>query len=118
MFLDDIADMSFYRLVRWSSARVTVHSGREVVFDDKVPPVFPCRAQFKRDNETLLGIRMGKEDIENDAAVYDESDEKYPDLMDDDDVDPDAADGEETTEGPRSVEFEPFPQDVLDQLTL
>ena len=75
VFLDDLADMSFYRLVRWSQARVTVHSGREVIFDDKRPPVFPCRVQFEKDNETLDGIRRGKDDIERDAEVYDDSDD-------------------------------------------
>ena len=33
VFLDDIAGMSFYRKARWSKVRVTVHSGREVVFE-------------------------------------------------------------------------------------
>ena len=55
-----------------------------------------------------MGVRMGKDYIERDVAVYDDSDDEL-DPMDDEDVDPDVADGEETIEGPRSVEFEPFP---------
>ena len=63
VFLDDLADMSFYSKVRWSKARVTVHSSREFIFDEHYPVVFPCRAQYKRDKETLVGIQLGLEDI-------------------------------------------------------
>ena len=77
MFLDDLAEMSFYRLVRWSQARVTVHSGREVYFDDKHAPVFPCRAQYEQDNETLKGIRAGKDFIDRDTATYGDSDDEF-----------------------------------------
>ena len=117
MFLDDLADMSFYRLVRWSQARVTVHSGREVVFDGKHPPAFPCRVQFEKDNETLLGIRLGEHVVDRDAATYDDSDDEIVNNEEDEDVDPDAADGEETVVGPRAVDLEPFPQDVFDEFT-
>ena len=117
VFLDDLAEMSFYRLVRWSQARVTVHSGREMYFDDKHAPVFPCRTQYEQDNETLKGIRAGKDFIDQDKATYGDSDDEDLALDEEDvDVDPNAAEGEETVAGPSFVEFEPFPQEVHDEL--
>ena len=55
---------------------MTVHSGREMYFDDKHAPVFPCRAQYEQDNETLKGIRVGKEFMDRDTATYDDSDDE------------------------------------------
>ena len=47
--------------------------------------------------------------------VYDDSDEEFGPANADED-DQDVADGGETLEGPQSVEFEPFPQDVSCEL--
>ena len=75
MFLDDLADMSFYRLVRWSRARVPLQSGRDIMFEGSKPVVFPHRAQSARDNETLDGIRRGKDVVEDTVDACDEDDD-------------------------------------------
>ena len=73
VFLDDLADVSFYRQVRWSQARVTMHSGREVVFESSKPIVYPCREPFGRDNETIVGVRLGKAVMERAAELGEDS---------------------------------------------
>ena len=110
--------MSFYRLVRWSRARVPLQSGRDIMFDRSKPVVFPCREQYRRDNETLDGIRVGKDAVDAAAEVCDEDDEIArvaiePDVGDDGDP---AVAEEEIPSGPLHVEFEPYPQHVADEL--
>ena len=75
VFLDDIAQMSFYRKVKWSKARVTVHSGREVIFEHSLPLVYPCKPAYQRDNETVSGLRwsfdeMSQEEERQDGDEY------------------------------------------------
>jgi len=65
----------------------------------------------------LLGIRLGKDVMDRDAAIYDDSDDEIAHDEEDVDVDPDVADGEEIVVGPRFFELEPFPQDVFDEFT-
>ena len=76
MFLDDIAGMSFYRKARWSKVRVTVHSGREVVFEKDQVTVYPCRSAYTADNETIEGIRSSLEEIKENENAEDEEESR------------------------------------------
>jgi len=118
VFLDDLADMSFCRLVRWSRARVPLHSGRDITFDGSKLIVFPCREQYRRDNETLEGIRIGRGAMENVADVCDD-DGDVARVGVDQDVDGDGdlavAEDENPLETPH-VDFEPYPQHIADEL--
>ena len=118
MFIDDIADMSFYRKVRWSSARVPIHSGRELVCEGNQPIVYPCRATYARDNDTLEGVRRGEEEVaRSKEEPQDDDDENGPhsEEVEEDDL-ADTCDGEETAQGPRHVEFEPFPNEAKEEM--
>ena len=118
MFLDDIAGMSFYRKARWSKVRVTVHSGREVVFEKDQVTVYPCRLAYMADNETIEGIRSSLEEMKENENAEDEEETRETfrrEEIDDDFLD--TSEGEPTQSGPKHVECEPFPQEIADEIT-
>ena len=56
-FVDDFAGKSFYRKARWNECRVSIHTGREILFDEAQPVEYPCYAQYIKDNNTVDGVQ-------------------------------------------------------------
>ena len=114
VFLDDIACMSFYRKARWSKVRVTVHSGKGVVFEKDQVTAMPVGLHGgQRDDR-----RCAQDLVEMDESErsQEEEDGEHPHAEQCPEDVPDTSEGEETTVGPKYVEFEPFPQDVADKI--
>ena len=79
--------------------------------------IYPCRSAYTADNETIEGIRSSLEEIQENEKTLDDE-EQYSPLEQDDTVDefPETSEGEPVDPGPINVEFEPFPQEIAEEI--
>ena len=80
--------------------------------------MYPCRSAYTADNETIEGIRSSLEEMKENENAEDEEETRETFRREEIDDDfPDTSEGEPTQSGPKHVDCEPFPQEVVDENT-